>query len=158
MQDGAMIRYAADTSTDWVLRFDAITSYWKFVGGAPLTASDSSSVASSVASTFQLVTTPQITAPFAGDYEMYAEALITHTTTSGSQDAFAPTFGGTATPGSYAQVVSTAGLSVTVGWWEKATGVAANAVFQTTQFTNDATPAHCTSSNRRLWVRPIRVH
>lgn len=69
---GDVVIYRADATNGvhWQLVYDGVGSYpWKFIGGAPLWAENTTNVSTS-ASTYQTTNMPTITIPLAGDYMM----------------------------------------------------------------------------------------
>lgn len=165
-QDGAMLNYAADTSTDWVFRYDAATAYWRFVGGPPLSATHATTSTGfiSVASTWTDAGTngPQITPPFAGDYAVTLQARVDNNSgTSPTMCMYAPSPVGSAPGGPVAAIslVNTAGVNFYSGSVTNVlVGLVAGTKVDLWGWTAAAAPAGVTFINMVVTMIPIRVH
>ena len=82
---GDQVVYAADATNGvyWSLYYDGIGTYpWKFVGGAPLTASTTAGLSGTITSTGFVASTPDLAValPLSGDYWTTTTALATNNT------------------------------------------------------------------------------
>lgn len=150
----------------WFFIYDASSAYWYPSGdNAPIVGFTAAAFTSSAGSTFQDTLTPKITIPFAGDYTIEVEALANN-----GAGAAACLFGvghNAVTPGTIAlgfgQTQLAANTSGSLFWKADFTAVnsQACAVGDTVSgfaWTNNGTPANSNFTNRRISVKPLRVH
>ena len=157
-RNGDAVQYLVATSVLWTFVYDAASAYWVPQGPVPLFAYDAASFASSTTATWQVATTPSITVPFAGDYDV-ATWSVTGTVTSAGFAQIGPATSGTPTPplGNAAANILAGGFASMI-WRSTFLGVAAGTQFRHSQWTNDATPGHTTTTTRTISVTPLRVH
>lgn len=157
--DGDQFRYAADASTDWVFRYDAVTGYWKFAGGPPLVAEVDTQETTTGTSYAALATAgPSITLPFEGDYLIqFGCASDNNTATVQSWMSFKIGAGSAAdADGVVTDGLGTSIILASVARARKKTGVSAgDAVVSQYRTTAGGTAAFL---NRYLNITPIRVH
>lgn len=145
--------YKAATGVYWYFKYEAATRFWNFTGGPPLTALDGTVFTSTLTNTYQSMI-PTITVPLAGDYEVWASVLSSQAT-SAATHTYGPGVGALPTNGSQFSVIA-AGVASPY-WWQIYTGVAISTLVTCYGQTNDVVPGHTTWTNKRLWIRPIRV-
>lgn len=164
--DGQEIFYAADATNGviWHLRYrsGSSSSYkWEFIGGAMLKATDVATSQATTSSTYTDLTTagPSVTAPLAGDYDVFAEALLGSTAATNFTLTVALKIGSAATSDN--DIIFKLALYANNQTWilpSRGTirrTVAANDVLKLQYKTNNS--ASGSFENRRLSVIPVRV-